>query len=281
MEFIKLHGTGNDFIFADTRQGTASKDLSSGTVRALCDRHFGIGADGILAFHDVQGHTPCMRIHNADGSIAEMCGNGLRCFVKALVDHFQFDMNPMTVLTDAGPKVCRHRQPDHSTTMVEVSMGSIQTLDGSRPLSPGVVPEALEIDGKSVSFFTASTGNPHAVLMDHRTQEEMRTLGPMLSTHPRFPNGVNVGFLTPISARELALTVHERGAGFTLACGTGAVAATAIAGACGVVPLGEPVSVRLPGGSLQITVEDDFCSSIMEGPAIEVFRGATNLPVGP
>jgi len=269
-EFVKLHGTGNDFIFLDLRDHP--EGLAPGVAASLCDRRFGIGADGVLALVETGGSGPRMRIYNSDGSIPEMCGNGLRCFVKVLLDVCDFDDNPMVVQTDAGPKQCSWAGAGDDF-QVSISMGEIRTLDGSSLLGGEPTPESVEVEGRTVELYTASTGNPHAVMIGEFSDDERAWLGPRLSVHPHFPQGVNVGFLTPRSPLQMDLLVHERGAGFTLACGTGAVAATGVAVALGLSPADELIGLNLPGGRLYVSVGAEFTDSTLEGPAVEVFRG--------
>ena len=269
-EFVKLHGTGNDFIFLDLRE--QPEGLASGVAAQLCDRRFGIGADGVLALVETGIPGPRMRIYNSDGSIPEMCGNGLRCFVKVLLDRCDFDDNPLLVQTDAGPRSCAWAYSGDEFR-VSVAMGEVLTLDGSSKLAAQPAPELVSVEGETVELYTASTGNPHAVLIGDFSAERKAWLGPRLSTHPHFPRGLNVGFLSPRSPLEMDLVVHERGAGFTLACGTGAVAATSVAVALGLSPAGELVGLDLPGGRLYVSVGADFAESTLEGPAVEVFSG--------
>lgn len=271
-EFIKLHGAGNDFVFMDVRD-TAGVLTASRAAR-LCHRHFGIGADGIVAWTGEDAGRPRMKIYNLDGSVPEMCGNGLRCFVKALVDSDSHASNPLAVVTDAGVMVCDWKHQGDET-LVDVLMGPVRTFDAREPLAMDAPVEMLEIAGRTISFRGASTGNPHIVLLD--PAENRERLGPILSTHPRFPEGTNVGFARVVSSRHLELVVCERGVGFTLACGTGAVAATAVAVSARIYPAGEPVEVTLPGGTLYVTISADFSTARLRGPAVEVYRGSIDL----
>ena len=279
IDFIKLHGAGNDFVFVDSRDWPVGR-LDAALTRHLCHRNFGIGADGVVSLCSVEGDKPRMRIHNSDGSIPEMCGNGIRCFVKVLAQRLGFVDNPMVVLTDAGEKVCSWREGAEETWVL-VELGEVRTLDGSRRLTePGEVVELI-VDGERLSIHTASTGNPHAVLFGDYCRTRIMKLGPLLSRHPAFPHGANVEFYDVTGPREARLVVYERGAGLTLACGTGAVASTAAAVATGQLPAGEEIRVSLPGGDLLITVGDGFSRTTMEGPAVEVFSGTLKQPVLP
>jgi len=235
--------------------------------------------------------VPRMTIYNSDGSVPEMCGNGVRCFVMALVGHCGYAGNPLVVQTGAGVKTCRWTREAAGGMRVSVEMGPVRAFDGIAPLKAGLSPDLVEVasllssegrsvlgagtgfDGRHVAAHLVSTGNPHAVLIGEFSPEEMQVLGPVLCAHPRFPAGANIGFLTVESRTALRLTVHERGCGFTLACGTGAVAATSACVATGRCPAGERIELQLPGGKLAVTVAPDFSQSVLEGPAAEVFRG--------
>jgi len=276
LEFIKLQGAGNDFIFIDAR-GLSRSGLTVAAAAHMCHRHFGIGADGILWWYEGDSPNPALRIYNADGSVPEMCGNGLRCFVKALRDHHGFSSSSLTVQTDAGEKRCTVRELD-GTTHVTVEMGGVHDLRTAGALVPGVRPEILEVCGEPLEVFPLSTGNPHAVVPGDWDDERRSRLGPALSSHSFFPRGANAGFLNVPPSGDLRLSVHERGAGFTLACGTGAVAAAAVAVARGSRAAGERLGLEMPGGTLFVTISEGFAHSLLEGPAGEVFSGVIDLP---
>jgi len=271
IEFVKLHGTGNDFIFVDARERNREV-LDPGVVTKLCHRNFGIGADGVLALVSVDDGVPRMRIYNADGSVAQMCGNGLRCFAKVLSERLGFDRNPLPVDTDAGRKSCQIVRSE-GETRVRIKMGAVTLPGGSAPLAPPIPSSVLPVAGKSVTLHPVATGNPHAILIGDFSRSDMDVLGPALATHPFFPEGTNVEFVQPLSDTSFRLTVCERGVGFTLACGTGSVAATAVAAALGLVKMSCQVSVHLPGGTLLVTIEPGFETTWLAGPAVEVFSG--------
>jgi diaminopimelate epimerase len=270
MRFLKLHGAGNDFILVDAR--SSPELITPAKARFLCDRNFGIGADGVLALLEGHRGRPRMKIYNSDGSVPEMCGNGLRCFVKALADHFGFGENPLTVETEAGGKTCRHRR-EGDVTWVDVEMGEIRNAAKDAALAMQPAPKTLVVEGLEIQLTAVSTGNPHAVTFQAIDEPTIRSLAPRLTRHPSFPEGSNVEFVTRLSDRELRVIVHERGAGFTLACGTGAVASTAVAVALGLCPARTPIRVNLPGGTLYVSIASDFRSSTLSGPAVEVFQG--------
>lgn len=274
VSFVKVQGAGNDFLFLDGRQGT--EWLTPALIRLWCHRNFGVGGDGILVLTGVDQGRPVMRIYNSDASVAEMCGNGIRCFARLLHQRLGFTANPMTILTGAGERRCQLLE-DAKDGAVRVDMGGVFDESGT-PLRPGATPEELVLQGgETVSFLPVSVGNPHAVLWGDFSPEDMRVLGPALSTHPRFPWGTNVEFARVVAPQEIDLVVHERGVGFTLACGTGAQATVGAAVAAGLCPADKPVAVKLPGGILTLSVASDFSSSTMEGPAQEVFEGVLSF----
>jgi diaminopimelate epimerase len=274
LEFIKVEGTGNDFVFLDGRSHRGP--LPSELVVRLCHRHFGVGADGVLVFLLDPDGTPRMRIYNSDGSVAEMCGNGIRCFARILRQEYGFLADPLIIQTDAGIRVCHVTSGDESW-LVRVDMGGIFHED-STPLSHRpVIEDRVSIQGSEVPFLPISVGNPHAILFGEEWFSRRETLGPILSVHPRFPKGTNVEFARLRSDGSIELVVCERGVGFTLACGTGAQATVAAATAVGLVSTDTPVAVDLPGGRLTITIAGDYGASTMEGPARIVFRGTYPL----
>jgi diaminopimelate epimerase len=277
LRFAKYEGLGNDFVVVDGR--TQDLALAAEHAVALCDRHRGIGADGLLLLEFPDG-KPAMRVINADGSRPEMCGNGLRCVVLYLT-HTAFVPAPardpvaVTVDTDSGPHHCRlWREGD--VDWVEVEMRAATLDPGSLPVQSDAAGPLLdapfEIDGTQVKLTCVSMGNPHAVTFDD-IGEARTTLGPRLGTHPRFGHGANIGFARMLGPRHLELAVWERGAGFTQACGTGACAAAVAAIETGRAKRNEPIEVRLPGGSLRIMVTDRDRPILMTGPASVVFEG--------
>lgn len=273
LRFAKYEGLGNDFIVVD-RTAALAQALDRRTVTALCDRHFGVGADGVLL---VDVEAPSMRVLNADGSIPEMCGNGLRCVALHLVRRGaaagRFD-----VATDAGPHVCDvvlAGEGEGASVEVEMRVPSIAPRDvpvvSDRPL----VDETLDVDGRPVRGTAVSMGNPHFVTFDD-VGDARTTLGPRLERDPRFPEGVNVGFAT-MRDGGIDLSVFERGSGWTMACGTGACAAAVAAVETGRAERGAPIEVRLPGGTLVIRVGSRGERVTMRGPAHFVFDGELDL----
>jgi diaminopimelate epimerase len=277
LRFAKYEGLGNDFVVVDAR--TQDLALASKHAVALCDRHRGIGADGVLLV-EFQNGRAAMRVINADGSRPEMCGNGLRCVVLYLA-HSGFITAPgeVTVDTDSGPHHCRVWR-EGADDLVEVSMRAATLEPQSIPVqaetNAPLLDAPFEIDGTQIRLTTVSMGNPHAVTFDDIGAKKA-ALGPRLEKHPRFPNGANIGFAAMQGPQSMDLAVFERGAGFTQACGTGACAAAVAAIETGRAKRNEPIEVRLPGGVLRILVTDRANRILMTGPARRVFEGQVEL----
>jgi diaminopimelate epimerase len=257
--FFKYHGLGNDFVVLDHRQ--SGGDIDAAQAVRLCDRRHGIGADGVLVLLSERDASARMVVHNADGSVAEMCGNGLRCAVKHLADADPARPPVLRVATDAGLLTCRPRYVAGEVAAVEVEMGRVSFPFVAEPLPghPGLVGTAVHL------------GNPHLVIFD-RPLDEVETLGPVLERHPLFPHRTNVEWVSRVG-QGLKLRVWERGSGLTLACGTGACAAAAAAVREGRLPGGDWLEVELPGGKLSVKVAPDLSDVWMRGPAVRVFEG--------
>jgi len=261
LPFTKYHGLGNDFVVVEGPLMDAAR------AARLCDRRRGIGADGVLTLLPPRtpGAAATMHIYNSDGSVAAMCGNGIRCVAKELGDRRSPRAAELLVDTDSGPKRCTlHRGPDGRVTSVEVEMGPAKLLGD----------EVFAVGDEKLAAVRVSMGNPHAVLFDAPTRERALAVGPVLEK--LVPGGVNVGFARPGPA-GIDLVVWERGAGLTEACGTGACAAAVAAVSRGLVPAGQPVEVRLPGGPLSITVAPGLGSVRMNGPVAFVYGGEADL----
>jgi diaminopimelate epimerase len=275
--FVKLHGLGNDFVVMDRRAQGAPVTPEDGI--ALCDRHRGIGADGVLSIVP-SGVAPIgMHVTNSDGSLAEMCGNGLRCVVRYAVDRGLLPKAGGPIETGRGVLQC----------FVE-SDGQIRIDMGAPVLEPARVPVNLagvrivdtpfDVAGESLRMTAVSMGNPHAVMFvdGERSLEDWATkVGPLVEHHPLFPRRTNAEFARLVEPDLIKLVVWERGSGLTQACGTGACATVVAAALTGRVPAGRLVRVQLPGGELRIRVESDLSRVWMTGPAVEVFSGETTL----
>lgn len=272
MRFWKYQGLGNDFILVDGSQGDLGIDPE--WCRRVCDRHFGIGADGVLYVMPGKDSDTTMRIINADGSEAEMCGNGIRCVAKHVHDHGIVDGEVFTIHTLAGNLKATVTPVDGRAATVGIDMGA-PVLDGRGiPVDHDgeFIDGDFEIDGMGIRGTAVSMGNPHFVTFTPLDDSVVDRLGPILESHPFFPRKTNVEFCT-VKDGEIHIRVYERGAAWTLACGTGACAATTAAALNGLVPFGVPVNVHLPGGWLRITVDGDLDHVFMEGPAELVFEG--------
>ena len=277
LPFKKYEGLKNDFIIIDLRNvDQDGRQMQWGNQNlhvALCDRHAGIGADGVLLLKDGAGALAHMKITNSDGSTPEMCGNGIRCVAKYLVDKGEItDEAPFVILSDAGPKTISIQD---TGIKVEMGCGTPQSGPGKQQpwgIADGWLPS--EWNGPPPLTWAVDMGNPHLVVDCAVAPEKMAKWGPAWSAHPFFEAGVNVGFSRVIATNEIDLRVWERGAGATMACGTGACAA-ALAWWQHLEWSG-PVKVNLPGGQLEIglrRVVDQNFDVVMTGPAQHVYSG--------
>lgn len=279
MIFFKYHGTGNDFLIVDARQGRPA-GLAPAAARLVCDRHFGVGGDGILLVETGTLAPWFMRVVNSDGSEAEMCGNGIRCVAKFIADHLGVTDNVIDIQTPGGVKRCRlTKGADGLVVSVAVSMGApkfdrvLIPMDGTGPSNGvGVAAHGRGFVGNGVNM-----GNPHFVIFEYLDTAQADHFGSVLSRAPLFPAGTNVEFAKKVGTDHLALTVYERGCGLTLACGTGACATAVAAVNDGLVAAGRPVRIDLPGGPLEITVAPDLSDVTLDGPAVEVFQGEIDI----
>jgi len=272
MRFWKYHGLGNDFILMDgVNEGL---DVDPAWCKSACDRNFGIGGDGVLYVLPGKGSDICMRIINADGSEAEMCGNGIRCVAKHAFDNGMVSKEEFTVWTMAGVLTAKVHLDAGKVNAVSIGMGA-PVLDGRQvPIDHDgrFIAQPLEVDGISIVGNAVSMGNPHFITFDDITDENVRMLGPRLESHAFFPRRTNVEFCRVRDGR-IYVKVYERGAAWTLACGTGACASTVAAALNGLVEFDRPIEVSLPGGWLTITVDGDLRAVTMKGPAELVYRG--------
>ena len=273
MKFHKLHGTGNDFVLIDAR-GQASRSWPE-FARAVCDRHFGVGADGILLVEVSALADYRMIMFNPDGSEAEMCGNGIRCFAKYLYDTGSIRGHAVSIETGGGIKDLEIEATGGVARRVTVDMGVPTFSPASIPiLTDGaeVVDLARSIDGQALLLTAVSMGNPHAVhfVEDDVLAFALERIGPLVEHDALFPKRVNFEIARARSRGEVDVRVWERGAGITLACGTGACAVFAAARRKGLV--GDHAVIRLPGGELELRV-GPAGQVLMAGPAESVFTG--------
>lgn len=275
LEFTKMHGLGNDFMVIDLVSQRVR--LEPEQIRQLADRHFGVGFDQLLLVEPPGSPEVDFRyrIFNADGSEVAQCGNGARCFARFVRERRLTRKNRLRVETASGIIELDIDDRDRVT----VDMGAPHFAPAEIPFEAGAEAGTYEIDvaGRRVEMSALSMGNPHAVLLvDDVDSAPVATLGPALENHPRFPERVNVGFMQVLDPHHIRLRVFERGAGETLACGTGACAA-AVAGIRRGL-LASPVQVALPGGELEIRWAGGNAPVIMVGPTARVFDGAIRLP---
>jgi len=274
LKFTKMHGLGNDFVVFDAIHQKI--DLTGEQCRHIADRHFGVGCDQILLIEAprVAGTDFHYRIFNADGSEVEQCGNGARCFARYVRDQGLTDKDVIEVGTCAG-RISLYLEDDGG---VRVNMGVPELEPARIPFHADQMESlyTLEADSESLSLGAVSMGNPHAVLqVANVDRAAVERIGPLLESHPRFPQRVNVGFMQVCSPQRIRLRVFERGSGETLACGSGACAAVV----CGQIQglLDAIVEVSLPGGELRIEWQGQGQPVWMSGPATRVYEGIIEL----
>ena len=259
MHFTKMHGLGNDYLYV---YGEVPEDIAELSKR-LSDRHFGAGSDGMIYISPSEVADFKMRIFNADGSEAMMCGNGIRCVGKYVYDKGLTDKTTITVETLSGVKTLELEVEDDAVVAATVDMGTAVVSDDMM----------LKVADREFLCIPVNVGNPHVVIpVDDAETAPVDTVGPLVEQHHAFPGGVNVEFVQVISASELRMRVWERGSGITMACGTGACATAAAAVATGNCAANVPITIHLDGGDLRIVVTSDHHVT-MTGPATTVFEG--------
>jgi diaminopimelate epimerase len=273
MDFTKMHGLGNDFVIVEV-DSWVDADALQPYARAVCDRNFGIGADGLIAIGRDQEFDVFMRIFNSDGSEPEMCGNGIRCVARYVYEHDLVDKNSISVRTLAGPIYPEVKVLNGEVVSVRVDMGE-------PILSRALIPMLGTGDNIKVTATTAngdfeltgvSMGNPHCVIfVTDIDKTAVSVWGPELEKHQLFPAKTNVEFVQVISNDEMIMRVWERGAGITLACGTGACATLVAAVLNGYTD--RVATIHLLGGDLLIEWKEQDNHVYMTGPATEVFSG--------
>ncbi len=259
MHFTKMHGLGNDYLYV---YGEVPENIADLSIK-LSERHFGAGSDGMIYISPSDVADFKMRIFNADGSEAKMCGNGIRCVGKYVYDKGYTDKEQLTVETLSGIK----------TLALEVSEGKVKSVcvDMGKAKVGGKL--QLDVDGEKVVCIPVSMGNPHAVnFVSDIEKAPLLTLGPEMEHNSAFPDGVNVEFVEVVDKHTLRMRVWERGSGVTMACGTGACAATAAAIKQGYCSFDDEISVVLDGGTLKIKIAPDY-SVTMTGPAEMIYEG--------
>ncbi|KAB2963678.1 diaminopimelate epimerase [Zoogloea sp.] len=275
LAFTKMQGLGNDFVMIDAVRQEIQ--LSGDQVRHLADRHFGVGCDQLLVVEPAQ--TPGVdfryRIFNADGGEVEQCGNGARCFARFVFDQGLTDKREIRVETKRG--IIAPRLEDDGNVTVDMGVPVLNPADVPFVSDSDAWVQPLDVAGSSVAITAVSMGNPHAVqVVADVDTAPVAEQGPLIEHHPRFPARVNAGFLQIVDAHRVRLRVFERGAGETLACGTGACAAV-VTGILRELVV-SPVTVETRGGELTIAWGGVGTPVMMTGPAVTVFSGELTLP---
>jgi diaminopimelate epimerase len=280
VRFTKMHGLGNDYLVIDAMQKPPPEATLPALAKAMSDRHFGIGSDGIILVLPSRAADFKMRILNSDGSEAEMCGNGIRLFAKFVYERGYTRERDLQVETLAGMIRPHLRVRDGKVQSIRVDMGAPRLSRAEIPMKgpdqPRVVSERLRVGGQRLAITAVSMGNPHCVLfVDDVDRTRVDEIGPAIEHHDLFPRRTNVEFVQILGDGEIKMRVWERGAGETLACGTGASAALVAAVLNDLSP--RKANLHLRGGILKVSwsAEDDHV--FIDGPAAEVCTGETHL----
>ena len=270
VHFRKYHGLGNDYLVIDPN--VYDVDLTPETIRLICDRNFGIGADGILYGPVKSGDNMSLRIFNPDGSEAEKSGNGLRIFAKYLFENKYVDEKHFRIETTGG--IVEAYIEDESANLIKINMGKITFLSTRIPVTSRereVVDEELSINGIRYKVTCLSIGNPHCVIpLDEVTEQKAKELGPVVEHHEMFPNRINMQLLKVLDSANIEIRIWERGAGYTLASGSSSCAAAGAAYKLGLMD--NKINVKMPGGNLLVEIcenEDIYLTGKVEG----VFKG--------
>lgn len=280
MKFTKMHGIGNDYVYVNCFEESIKNPAE--VSKFVSDRHFGIGSDGLILISPSAKADFRMNIYNADGSQAEMCGNGIRCVAKYVYDYGLTDKTEISVETLAGIKYLKLQVEDGKVATVEVNMGAPILEPKEIPVTVDanpVVDVPVEVKGRTYHMTCVSMGNPHAIIfMDNVKELDIEAIGPYFENHTVFPKRTNTEFVEVLDKNTVNMRVWERGSDETLACGTGACATTV---ACILNNKTEDeVTVHLLGGDLKIRWDREANQVYMTGPATVVFDGEITLPEG-
>lgn len=274
MDFVKMHGLGNDFVFIEDKTGQ-DKDFTA-LARAMCNRHTGIGADGLIVIVDSRVADVRMRIINSDGSEAEMCGNGIRCFAKYVYDNGIIEKKRFTVETPAGimePEITVGA--DNKAELITINMGRPSFNRSEIPMEGAdgrVLNEDLCVDGENWKITSLLMGVPHTVTyVDDVDSVDIEKIGPLFEKHEAFPKHTNINFAQQMDDRTVKVRTWERGAGATLACGTGSCSVAVASFLNGRT--GREVDIQLPLGTLHIEYREEDGNVYMTGPAAVSFTG--------
>lgn len=274
MDFVKMHGLGNDFVFIEDKTGQ-DKDYTA-LARAMCSRHTGIGADGLIVIVDSRVADVRMRIINSDGSEAEMCGNGIRCFAKYVYDNGIIEKKRFTVETPAGimePEITVGA--DNKAELITINMGRPSFNRSEIPMEGAdgrVLNEDFCVDGENWKITSLLMGVPHTVTyVDDVDSVDIEKIGPLFEKHEAFPKHTNINFAQQMDDRTVKVRTWERGAGATLACGTGSCSVAVASFLNGRT--GREVDIQLPLGTLHIEYREEDGNVYMTGPAAVSFTG--------
>ena len=295
MKFTKMHGCGNDYIYVNGFTEKITQEEKPELVQRLSDRHFGIGGDGVIFINPSDEADFEMEMYNADGSRAEMCGNGIRCVAKYVYDKGMTDKTDISVISCGKIKYLQLFLKEGKVDSVRVNMGAPELAPERIPVlveageksgvdrsvcdgyvmkqsGESIVDEPITVHGKEYKMTCVSMGNPHAVVfMDNVTDLEIEKIGPHFENHERFPNRINTEFVKVLDRKTVQMRVWERGTGETLACGTGCCATVVACILNGLTD--DTVTVKLLGGEIEITWDRDANLVYMTGPAATVFEG--------
>ena len=278
MKFTKMQGIGNDYVYVNCFEETVADPERVSEI--ISDRHFGIGADGLVLIMPSDKADFRMRMFNADGSEGNMCGNATRCIGKFVYDNHLTDKTSITLETRSGIKKLTLYPENGRVKTVLVDMGKAVLKPADIPMNVSgdtFINKPITVDGKEVFITAVSMGNPHAVTyVDDVDSLELEKIGPSFENHPLFPERVNTEFIKILDESTMQMRVWERGSGETWACGTGACAATAASVLNGYFPHDKEITVKLRGGDLFITYKSDG-TVFMRGPAETVFTGEIDV----
>lgn len=278
MKFTKMQGIGNDYVYVNCFEETVADPERVSEI--ISDRHFGIGADGLVLIMPSDKADFRMRMFNADGSEGNMCGNATRCIGKFVYDNHLTDKTNITLETRSGIKKLTLYPENGKVKTVLVDIGKAVLKPADIPMNVSgdtFINKPITVDGKEVFITAVSMGNPHAVTyVDDVDSLELEKIGPSFENHPLFPERVNTEFIKILDESTMQMRVWERGSGETWACGTGACAATAASVLNGYFPHDKEITVKLRGGDLFITYKSDG-TVLMRGPAETVFTGEIDV----
>lgn len=276
--FTKMHGTGNDYVYVDLFQQKLENQAE--VAKVVSDRHFGIGADGLICIAPSETADCRMIMYNADGSEGAMCGNGIRCVAKYVYDHGIVRKDHMSVETKSGIKQLELTVEDGKAVYVKVNMGEAVLKPSEIPVQAegeDFIARQIEAGGKNYTVTCVSMGNPHCVVFTEGIDGmDLEKTGPLFENHPLFPDRINTEFVEVLDDHTLKMRVWERGSGETISCGTGTCAAAVAAVLNGHCPRGEEIEVRIRGGALYDTYLENG-EVLMKGPATEVFQGEIEI----